>query len=464
MASHSNTAPLTRRHFVGAAIAGAGTLALAGSGGWLARSALAAKPGGGTATRYPLRRLAIVAPGPLRAAPGSVDIGGGKTAKGLLYNSTLPGPVFAVRTGDSVSIPFTNGLSEPTTVHWHGLVVPTAVDGQPQDPIAPGESFDYSFTVAQRAGMSWYHPHPDMATSSQVALGLAGGFLIRDAEEDRLGLPSGMFEVPLVLRDANFDKAGNLSYNGTASGFTGKTLLVNGVRDPYLATSPAIHRFRILGGSNSRVFRLALSNGAPFTLIGNDGGLLPSAVTVSEIEVSPGERVDVLVDLRGARNGTVSLRDLNSGWTLLELRVADTAPVVGALPSGPLSVVTTLGTPVRTRTFSFDGMTRINGQLFDLNRIDFPVPLGQVEDWVFVTGGNAPHPVHIHGASFQVISRTGGRGRLFPWEAGWKDTVLLDDGETVTVRIRFDLAGRYLMHCHKLEHEDAGMMLNFDVV
>jgi len=109
-------------------------------------------------------------------------------------------------------------------------------------------------------------------------------------------------------------------------------------------------------------------------------------------------------------------------------------------------------------------MTRINGQLFDLNRIDFEAAAGEVEDWTFKTNGNAPHPIHVHGASFQVMSRTGGRGRVLPWEAGWNDTVLLNDGETVTVRLRFDLRGRYLIHCHKLEHEDAGMMTNFLVV
>ena len=109
-------------------------------------------------------------------------------------------------------------------------------------------------------------------------------------------------------------------------------------------------------------------------------------------------------------------------------------------------------------------MTRINGRVFELDRIDFQVNVGEVEKWVFTTNGNAPHPVHVHGASFQVTKRTGGRGRLYSWEQGWKDTVLLNDGETVEVLIRFDLAGRYLMHCHKLEHEDAGMMLNFEVV
>jgi FtsP/CotA-like multicopper oxidase with cupredoxin domain len=452
---------LSRRRFLGAAAGSAAVVAAGGLTAFLAASASAAKPGGAT-TRYPLRRLAVVPPGALRAAAGQVSVGG-KDATGLLYNGTLPGPVFVVRSGAEVSIPFTNALDQATTVHWHGLVVPTAVDGQPQDPVAAGSTFTYAFRVGQRAGMSWYHPHPDMATSSQVALGLAGGFVIRDAEEDALGLPTGNFEVPLVLRDANFDRAGNLSYNGTASGFTGKTLLVNGVRDPYLDTSPAVHRFRILGGSNSRVFRLALSNGAPFTLIGNDGGLLPSVQTVSQIDLSPGERVDVLVDLRGAGGSTVSLRDVNSGWTLLELRVAS-GTSAGSLPTGALSSVPSLVAPARTRTFSFDGMTRINGQRFDMERIDFEVKAGEVEDWTFSTNGNAPHPVHVHGASFQVISRTGGRGRLFPWEAGWKDTVLLNDGETVRIRIRFDLTGRYMIHCHKLEHEDAGMMSNFLVV
>jgi FtsP/CotA-like multicopper oxidase with cupredoxin domain len=303
-----------------------------------------------------------------------------------------------------------------------------------------------------------------MATASQVAYGLAGGFLIRDNEEDALGLPSGTYEVPLVLRDANLDASGNLSYNGKASGFLGKILLVNGTRDPYLTAAPAIYRFRILGGANSRVFRLALSTGAPFTLIGNDGGLLPTVSTPTQIDVSPAERIDILVDLRAAAGQTVLLNDLYSGWTLLELRVSNTTPVPGTLPSGALSTIAPLGTPVVTRTFSFDGMSRINGRVFDLNRIDFQVRAGDIEDWVFTTNGNAPHPVHVHGTSFQVQSRAGGRGTLFPWEAGWKDTVLLNDGETVRVRLRFELTGRYLIHCHKLEHEDAGMMANFLVV
>ena len=453
---------LSRRHFVEGAV-GTGALLATGGVGLLSRSMAGAGPGG-TTIRFPLQSMAVVgATNPLSAAQGSTYIGG-QSVNALLYNSRLPGPLFVTRTGDHVAVPFTNSLTEDTTVHWHGLVVPTAADGQPQDPVHPGASYTYAFDIAQRGGLSFYHPHADGSTSRQVALGLAGGFLVRDADDDALMVSTAAHEVPLVLRDANLDKSGNLTYNGTASGWSGSVLLVNGTRDPYLDALPAIYRLRIVGGSNSRIFRLSLSNGAPFILVGNDGGLLASAVSVSEIEVSPGERFDVLVDLRGLAGQTVSMRDANSGWTILELRVANVSPSGGALPTGALSTVTALGAPVGTRTFSFDGMSRINGHRFDMNRIDFSVKQGVVEDWVFTTNGNAPHPVHVHGASFQVQSRTGGRARLFPWEAGWKDTVLLHDGETVRVRIRFSLTGRYLIHCHKLEHEDAGMMTNFQVV
>jgi FtsP/CotA-like multicopper oxidase with cupredoxin domain len=305
-----------------------------------------------------------------------------------------------------------------------------------------------------------------MMTGRQVALGLAGAFIINDAEEAALSLPSGAYEVPLIIRDAKFDKSGNLTYTAKSSGFLGDTPLVNGTRDPRLDVDTAIYRFRVLCGSNARLFKLALSNGAPFTLIGNDGGLLETAVTIGQIEFSPGERLDLLVDFRGLPVGTkVILQDLNSGWSLLEFNVTRQVSVAGAIPTGTLSAITPLTSPVITREFSFDGMSRINGKVYDMNRIDFQVPFGQTELWRFKTGGNAPHPVHVHGASFQVQSRSGGRGVLFPWERGWKDTVLLQDGETVEVLVRFDAyRGLYLMHCHKLEHEDMGMMANFEVV
>ena len=464
---------VNRRLLLQGAVGAGGLVALGGLGAARSMVSAAAPPVKGS-----LNKLFIPLPAhattELTAAPGLTDLGGGSMGRALLYNGHLPGPTFVVPKGQLVSVPFTNGLDAPTTVHWHGLIVPTAADGQPHDAIVPKSSYLYQFTVNQRAGMSWYHPHPHLATASQVAYGLAGGFIIRDDVEDALNLPSDPYEVPLVIRDANVDKAGNLSYNGKASGFTGSIPLVNGTRDAQLEVDQTWYRFRILIGSNSRLFNLTLSSGA-FRLIGNDGGLLPTAVDVAAIELSPGERVDVLVDCTGIGAGeTVNLVDTNSGWTLLRLTGtgALNAPTsVGRIPADGDALcvdIPTLVAPadVTRRTFSFDGMTRINGLVYDMDRISFEVPENTVEEWVFRTNGNAPHPVHIHGASFQVVSRTGGRRTLFEWEAGWKDTVLLHDRETVTVRIRFDGGhrGRYLMHCHKLEHEDAGMMLNFMVV
>jgi FtsP/CotA-like multicopper oxidase with cupredoxin domain len=195
------------------------------------------------------------------------------------------------------------------------------------------------------------------------------------------------------------------------------------------------------------------------------GATSTGPVPVGQIEFGPGERLDLLVDFRGLSVGTkVMLRDANAGWDLLEFNVAQQVSDTHVVPT-TLSTITKLSDPVTTREFSFDGMSRINGLEYDLNRIDFQVPFGQTELWRFTTRGNAPHPVHVHGASFQVQSRSGGRGVVFPWESGWKDTVLLEDGETVEVFIRFEgYRGLYLLHCHKLEHEDMGMMSNFVVI
>jgi blue copper oxidase len=420
---------------------------------------------GSVVTRYPLHFPPTAGlTSTLQAAPATVDLGGGRLSTALTYNTYFPGPTFRANRGEVVNVTLANRLLEESSIHWHGLVVPTAADGQPQDPVFPGANRLYQFTINQRAALNWYHPHMHGMTGEQVALGLAGVFIVNDSEEGALGLPSGAYEVPLVLRDASYDSAGNLLYNPTSSGFMGKSPLVNGTRDATLAVDRAYYRLRVLNGATARIMRLALSSGS-FTLIGNDGGLLPKASVLSSLDIAPGERLDLVVDFRGLAPGAkVMLRDTLSGWDLLEFDAV--GPSVDNAPKLPatLSTIDSLGSPATTRTFTFDGMSRINGQVFDMNRIDFRVPLGQTERWIFSTGGNAPHPIHVHGASFQVIARRGGRGQLYPWEGGWKDTVLLQNKETVEVLVRFDgYPGRYIIHCHKLEHEDQGMMANFEV-
>ena len=471
MAGTTRSTVLSRRAFLGVAAASTGVLAAIEGNLVRATDAFGAAPPKGTVTRYPLYIPPVVGVGALASpyslteAPSTIDLGGGHLSKAWVYNGLMPGPTFLIDRGDSAQFTLHNGLQEPTITHWHGMVVDHPNDGHPIYAIAPGGTYSYAFPVNQRAALNWYHPHPHMLTGEQVALGLAGGFIVRDTEEAALGLPSGSYEMPIVVRDTTLDSTGDMLYKPRTGGFEGQIPLVNGTKDPYLNVDTALYRFRILGGANARIFTLVLGNGAPFTLIGNDGGLLASASQVAQIDLAPGERVDVLVDFRGLAVGTkIMLRDLRAGWDLLEFRVAHQVSVPATIPT-TLSSITKLSTPVRTRTFSFDGMSKINGLEYDVNRIDFHVPFGDVERWRFTTSGNAPHPVHVHGASFQVQSRTGGRGRTYPWESAWKDTVLLEDRETVEVLIRFAAyKGEYLIHCHKLEHEDMGMMSNFDVV
>ncbi len=454
-----------RRAFLLGTAGAAGAIAI---GGALASipGAIAGKPGGVTA-RNPLYIPPTVTPSgyTLTAAPATVSLGGGKSSSVWAYNGLLPGPTLVASRGDTATITLSNRLSQPTITHWHGMIVDDLNDGAPRLAIPSLATYNYNFPINQRSAMNWYHPHPHMMTGEQVAMGLAGAFIVRDSEEAALGLPAGVYEVPLVVRDATFDKAGNMAYTPRNGGFEGKVPLVNGTLNPRLDVDTARYRFRVLAGSNARIFGLTLSNGAPFALIGNDGGLLENSVSVSQIDLSPGERVDVIVDFRDLAVGSsVMLRDLRSGWDLLEFVVTRRVNDTGTTPVA-LSTITGLSAPVVTRDFSFDGMSRINGKTYEVDRIDFTVPFGQTERWRFSTAGNAPHPVHVHGASFQVVSRSGGRGRLYPWEAGWKDTVLLEDGETVEILIRFDaFRGLYVIHCHKLEHEDAGMMANFEVV
>ena len=459
--------PMTRRQFLQIGAVGVGAASL-GTGALSLVAGAAPRGGGGTPTTRNKLTIPIgLAGSSLVAQAGRIGIGGGRETDVLLYNGQFPGPTIEVAKGSSFAATLTNRLADPSMIHWHGLIVPTAVDGQPQDAVpGDGGTKEYAFPVNQRASLNFYHPHPHHHTGSQVYFGLAGAFIVRDdgsggEEAFLLNVP----EYPLVVRDASFDSTKNLAYGGKASGFLGKEPMVNGTLAPYLDVDRAVTRFRIVNAATARIFRLTIP-GLSMRIIGNDGGLLRAPFDLTTIDLSPGERVDVLVDLR-ATAAPILLRCALAGWDLLELR--PTTTIVTDEPSipEPLSSPEVLGAPVTTRQFSFDGMTRINGKVYDPDVPLFTVPAGQVEEWTFTTNGNAPHPVHVHGASFQVIDRTGGRNARFPWETGWKDTVLLNDGETVKVRIRFaaEQAGeRYLIHCHKLEHEDAGMMARFDVV
>ncbi len=453
-----NPMSVTRRNFV--KVAGAVTMGVLSGELLFNIPEVKARPS--PPTRYPLYIPPTVSPSglTLTEAPATVNIGG-KMSNVWAYNGSMPGPTIIASSGNTATINLVNGLSENTITHWHGMIVDHNNDGHPSQAILPGGTKPYNFVINQRAALNWYHPHTHLLTNEQVAMGLAGAFIVRDNVENGLGLPSGNYEVPLVVRDASFDTAYNMIYRSAG----GDTPMVNGTLSPYLNVDTARYRFRVLSGAQNRIFGLSLSNGASFTLIGNDGGLLETSVPIARMDLAPAERADIIIDFRSYPVGTtIMLKDLFTGWDLLEFRVAQTVTDTGTTPTN-LSTITRLSNPVRTRSFSFDGMSRINGKVYDMNRIDFQVPLGDTELWHFTTKSAGPHPVHIHGASFQIQSRTGGRGQLYPWEQGWKDTVLLDDNESVDILIRFNaFRGVYLIHCHRLEHEDNGMMSNFEVI
>jgi FtsP/CotA-like multicopper oxidase with cupredoxin domain len=430
-----------------------------------------------------------VAGASLTAAAGTAAIANGEWTTAWLFNGSLPGPTFRARQGDQARLRLLNQLPDSTIVHWHGLLVPANADGHPRDAIGPGASFEYDFPLVQRAGTFWYHPHAHQRTADQIHRGLAGFFIVGDAEEDALQLPSGAQEILLLLQDREGEPALAYAYaprdTDLHSGMLRGVPFGNGVRRPTLNVSGGRYRFRVVNASHARVYRLGLDSGAPLTVIGNDGGLLPSAAQVPDLYLGVGERIDFLIDFGAVPAGTrLMLKSLpfsvgstpsgsypqGMGMDLLELVRGEGAGTGGPALPAVLCSVPFLGAPAVERTFVFSGtdqpeMHRINGLSFDMNRVDIQVPLGQVERWVFRNDSTLPHPVHVHGAHFQIVARAGGRGTVFPYEAGWKDTVLVMPLESVEVLIRFSTyRGLFLLHCHNLQHEDLGMMLNVEVV
>lgn len=412
----------------------------------------------------------------------------------LGYEGGYLGPVIRLNSGDAFTASFKNSLSEYSNIHWHGLIIPENMDGHPKDVFAPGNTFQYSFTVNQRAGMYWYHPHPHGTTAKQAYKGLAGLFFVSDPEEQALSLPSGLHEIPLVLQDKRFFPDHSLDYSPTMddimSGYMGQYILVNGVYAPYHDIDRGHYRLRILNASNARIYNLAFSNGMSFSVIGSDAGLHATPVTASSVLIGPGERLDIILDASSLNvNDELFLvnKFFDGGsaqgkqeFRIMKFRVTSSVADSFILP-GILSSITMIPevSAVRTRVFdigahehhgdhgggSMSGMHKINGKIFDMERIDEEVNAGNTEIWTFDnSGGHEPHPIHIHGVMFQVLDRTGGRGMLESSETGWKDTMLLLPFEKVRLIMQFpNNPGKFVFHCHNLEHADDGMMLQYRI-
>ena len=434
--------------------------------------------------------------GPLIARPATGSVWPGHSTELLTLGGTCPSPTLRTRQGDVFELRLENRLAEPTNIHWHGLAVPAEADGYPTDLVLPGGARQYRFQVAERAGTYWYHPHPDGRTAAQVYGGMAGFFIVEDDDERALGLPAGEQDVPLLLQDRRRTTDGSFRYAPTPmdlmAGYLGDAALVNGTPDAELSVAATLYRFRLLNGSNARIFRVAFDDGRAFQVIAGDGGLLERSVAATELFLGPAERAEILVDLTrdpmgrslrlvslpfasrggmGPGMGMGSVSAQGGAFSLLRLAVQRPGPKAAPLPS-PLVPLQRLdpGRAEVRRRFVMDmrmpplaGAFTINGRSFDASRVDVRVERGVVEAWQVVNVSSEPHPFHVHATQFQVVSRSS--GPLGPHERGLKDTVLVWPGETVELALRFEhYAGLYVLHCHNLEHEDAGMMLNLEVL
>jgi len=494
-----------RRGFIALGTRAAGLLAVGQTGTLLTAcqklDAVSSLPSGSE----PLHRPATVSPDGLTLVARETFLSSrGVQSPIWTFGEGPVGPTLEARRGDRARILLRNELPEPTIVHWHGFRPPEAADGHPRFAVQPGESYHYDFVIDEPAGLYWYHPHPHHRTAIQTYYGMAGLILVRDEVEDRLGLPSGEREIALIVQDRQLDAEGRILYaprgHDLMEGYLGAVPFVNGIRSPVEEVAADLYRLRIVNGSNARILRLALSTGDPLVVVGGDAGLLPEPVELPYVDFGTAERVDVLVDFSRLSTGSrVTLKSLpfqaggmmggmgmgrggmggmrgmggmglaqGAEMDLVEFVVAGTAARPPRNNFSPPSFDRLAPQSAsRRRTFRFESaMMRhgINGRGFELENVDEHVPLGATEIWEFVNDSPFPHSVHVHATHFQLLSRTGGRADILPWERGGKDTVLVMPEERVEVIARFDRhPGIFLIHCHNLEHEDMDMMLNFRV-
>jgi FtsP/CotA-like multicopper oxidase with cupredoxin domain len=427
----------------------------------------------------------------------------------------LPVPVLRLRPGQTLKVHFSNHLPEASTIHWHGLAVPEAMDGHPKDAVASGGSRVYTFPILAEPATYWFHPHPDMRTAFQVARGLAGFLLVQDPDQEA-GLPDGELDLPLLIQDRSLDTGNANSYAAQMMGFLGDEVAVNGLAGGSIAVAPGAHRLRLLNSSVTRTYKLAWSDARPLRAVATDAGLLPAPLDRPYLMLAPGERRDVVVDFGDLPpDGELSLRSLDwdtssMGGAGRPTRIPEGSPFVvarfraqsggrrlylpaalrgatlqpsgpnprsGARPPEPARAAAV--TPDRRFILDHRMMQwTINGRSFEMEAVapDEVVRLGAEEVWEWDNSVSAmmmiPHALHVHLVRFKVLERsiaprqaaayaTVSEGLL---DEGWKDTVLVMPGERVKVGLRFEpYTGLFLYHCHMLDHEDMGMMRNFRV-
>ncbi len=338
--------------------------------------------------------------------------------------------------------------------------------------IAPGESFTYRYPNGQDAASLWYHDHAHGLSARTMYYGLAGFYIVEDDLEAELNLPAGDYDLPLVIQDRAFNEDASLRYvENIDEGFMGDTIVVNGAVSPRVTVKRALYRLRFLNASNARWYQLRIGNQASMVQIAGDGGLLEAPVARNPVPLAPAERVDVIVDFRRAAAGaqvdlTNVLGDTDTA-AVLRFDVSNKSANSGRIPAS-MRPQEPIPAPVASRRwelmFSTTGAPRwqMSGLEFDMDRIDARPKLDTTERWMFVNSSHRPHPMHLHGFHFRVLERSS--GTVHPGDRGWKDTVMVDVDETVIVQPRFGpYPGRYVFHCHNMEHQEKAMMLQMEV-
>jgi FtsP/CotA-like multicopper oxidase with cupredoxin domain len=433
--------------------------------------------------------------------PGIAEIIPGVETPIWGYEGIYPGPTILARIDEPVIVRQTNALPTEVVVHLHGAHAPAPSDGFPTDFVFPGQSRDYCYPnfapdgdVGEAMSTAWYHDHAMDITGRNVYAGLAAFYLLFDDLEEELiadgRLPGHDFDVPVVLQDRTLNADGTLHFNPfEIDGFLGDLMVANGKVQPRFTVQRRKYRFRFLNGANARMFMLRLSNGAPFLQVATDSWLLPFAIEQRRVLLGMAERADLVIDFRNAPDEVflenILVQDDGRGpdgdREDPEVRIPG-VPLVKFVVEGPNvadDATTAPGdllrphTPidprsvVRTRRFEYErrgGEWVINDRLFDPERADASPRLGEVERWILENGGGGWwHPVHIHLEAMHVQRIN---GRLPPaFERFNKDTINLGPNDVAEVLIRFrDFPGRYVQHCHNIEHEDHRMMSRFDVV
>ncbi len=432
------------------------------------------------------------------------------------FGSNSPGPTFETRSNQGLIVEWVNELPPRhflpidhslhgaeaklpevrSVIHLHGGKTPPGSDGYPEHWCVPGKSAVFHYPNRQDAAMLFYHDHTMGINRLNIYAGLQGMFFIRDEAEDGLKLPQGKCEIPLLVYDRFLLPDGQLEYPVSDKAgrpwvpeVFGNAILVNGKLFPYLDVEPRKYRFRLMNGSNGRFYRFSLGKLLPFQQIGTEQGLLPAPVTAQRVVMAPAERIDFVFDFSAHAGEKILLR--SDSFEIMQFRVAakgaaDTASLAPKLRTyAKIPESRAVKTRRLTLNERMDPVQQSMGMLLNNTPWHMPVTekpvLNTTEIWELVNLTDDSHPIHIHLVRFQILDRrpfdtfefqdkgmvrfTGPAIPPAPSESGWKDTVRADPGMITRIIIPFEgFTGRYVWHCHILEHEDNEMMRPYEVV